>query len=170
MFRIFVKINWVVGGWGGWRGWGGFGGVGMWGGRCDPNKYPQHMFLGVLNTVFLNISNDLPHLVLRNCSIPIVVITNFVVISNVDIKRFDSTTTIVFQKTEVFLQQILFLKLTWRQANFCNSCSLFHHLLQHSHTEAGPEITRKSEAHKVCKIPDYLWGYNERLLLSWSES
>ena len=47
------------------------------------------MFLGVLNTVFLNISNYLPHLELRNCSIQIVVIMNFVVISNVGIKRFD---------------------------------------------------------------------------------
>ena len=52
-------------------------------------RYPQHMFLGVLNTVFLNISNYLPHLELRNHSIQIVVITNFVVASNVGIKRFD---------------------------------------------------------------------------------
>ena len=57
--------------------------------RGDSNKYPQHMFLGVLNTVFLSISNYLPHLELRNRSIQIVVVTNFVVISNVDIKRFD---------------------------------------------------------------------------------
>ena len=49
------------------------------------------MFLGVLNTVFLNISNYLPHLELSNRSIQIVVITNFVVISNVGIKRFDCT-------------------------------------------------------------------------------
>ena len=47
------------------------------------------MFLGVLNTVFLNISNYLPHLELRNRSIQIVVITNFFVILNVGIKRFD---------------------------------------------------------------------------------
>ena len=47
------------------------------------------MFPGVLNTVFLNISNHLPHLELRNHSIQIVVITNFVVISNVGIKRFN---------------------------------------------------------------------------------
>ena len=33
------------------------------------NKYPQHMFLGVLNTIFLNISNYLHHLELRNRSI-----------------------------------------------------------------------------------------------------
>ena len=54
---------------------------------------PQHMFLVVLNTVFLNISNYLPYLELRNRSIQIVVITNFVVIciSNVDIKKFDHT-------------------------------------------------------------------------------
>ena len=58
--------------------------------RCgDSNKYPQHMFLGVLNIVFLNISNYLPHVELRNRSIQIVVVTNFVVISNVGIKRFD---------------------------------------------------------------------------------
>ena len=49
------------------------------------------MFLGVLNTVFLNISNYLPHLEPGNRSIQIVVITNFVVISNVGIKRFDCT-------------------------------------------------------------------------------
>ena len=59
--------------------------------RGDSNKYPRHMFLGVLNTVILNISNYLPHLVLRNCSIQIVVIVNFVIISNVGIKRFDCT-------------------------------------------------------------------------------
>ena len=57
--------------------------------RGDSNKYPQHMFLGVLNTVFLNISNYLPHLELRNRSIQTDVITNFVVISNVGIKRFE---------------------------------------------------------------------------------
>ena len=57
----------------------------------NSEKYPQHMFLGVLNTVFLNISNYQPHLELRNCSIQIVVIMNFVVISNVGIKRFDCT-------------------------------------------------------------------------------
>ena len=59
--------------------------------RGDSNNYPQHMFLGVLNTEFLNISNYLPHLELRNRSIQIVVVTNFVVISNVGIKRFDCT-------------------------------------------------------------------------------
>ena len=52
-------------------------------------KYPQHMFLGVSNTVFLNISNYLPHLELRNRSIQIVALTNFVVVSSVGIKRFD---------------------------------------------------------------------------------
>ena len=55
----------------------------------DSNKYPQHTFLGILNTVFLNISNYLSHLELRNRCIQIAVITNFVVISNVGIKRFD---------------------------------------------------------------------------------
>ena len=44
------------------------------------------MFLGVLNAVFLNISNYLPHLVLRNRSIQIVVILN------AGIKRFDCIT------------------------------------------------------------------------------
>ena len=57
--------------------------------RGDSNKYPQHMLLGVINTVFLNISNWLSHLGLGNRSIQIVVITNFVVISNVGIERFD---------------------------------------------------------------------------------
>ena len=52
---------------------------------CDSNKYPQHMFLRVLNTAILNISNYLPHLELRDRSIQIVMITNFVIISNVGI-------------------------------------------------------------------------------------
>ena len=57
--------------------------------RGDSNKYPQHMLLGVSNTVFLNISNHLPHLELRSRSIQSLVKTNFVIISNVGIKRFD---------------------------------------------------------------------------------
>ena len=57
--------------------------------RGDSNKYPKHMFLEILNTIFLNIPNYLPHLELRNRSILIVVMTNFVVISNVNIKRVD---------------------------------------------------------------------------------
>ena len=76
-------------------------------GLGNSNKYPQQiflgvvkailtnihniMFLGVLNTVSLNISNYLSHLKIRNHSIQIVVITNFVVISNASIKRFDCT-------------------------------------------------------------------------------
>ena len=52
----------------------------------------KHMFLRVLNTVFLNISNYLPHLDLRNRSIQTVIVMNFVVISNVSIKRFDCNT------------------------------------------------------------------------------
>ena len=47
------------------------------------------MFLGALNTVFLNISNYLTHFELKNRSIQIVVITTFVVISSAGIKRFD---------------------------------------------------------------------------------
>ena len=57
--------------------------------RGDSNQYPHHMFLGVLNTIFLNISNYLPHLELRIRSIQTVVRTNFVVIPNVGVKRFD---------------------------------------------------------------------------------
>ena len=48
------------------------------------------MCLGVLNIIFLNFSSKLSHLELRICPIQIVVITSFVVISNVDIKRVDS--------------------------------------------------------------------------------
>ena len=59
--------------------------------RSDANKYPQHIFLGVLNTIFLNVSYYLPHLEQRNRSIQNVVMTNFVVVSNVGIKRVDST-------------------------------------------------------------------------------
>ena len=47
------------------------------------------MFLGGLNTVFLNISNYLPHLELGNNSIQTVVVTNSVAKSNVSIERFD---------------------------------------------------------------------------------
>ena len=56
---------------------------------CNNNNNFSNMFLGVLNTVFLNISNYLSHLELKNRSIQIVVVTNFVTISNVGIKRFD---------------------------------------------------------------------------------
>ena len=49
------------------------------------------MFLVVLNKVFLNISYDLPRLKVRKCSIQTVIIRNFVIISNVSIKRFDCT-------------------------------------------------------------------------------
>ena len=42
------------------------------------------MFLGVLNTVFLNLSNYLAHLELKNLFIQIVIIMNVV-----GIKRFD---------------------------------------------------------------------------------
>ena len=71
------------------------------------------MFLGVLNTVFLNISNYLPHLGLRNRSIQTVVIMNFVVISNVGIKRSDcnkiqSIAGILkyIKKTNIWLSQV----------------------------------------------------------------
>ena len=50
-----------------------------WPQQGDSNKYPQHMFLGVLNTIFLNIFNYLPHLDLRNRTIQIIVIMNFVI-------------------------------------------------------------------------------------------
>ena len=59
--------------------------------RGDSNKYPQHMFLGILNTVVLNISNYLPQLIIS--SIQIVVLTSFVVLSNVGIKRLDCKTS-----------------------------------------------------------------------------
>ena len=63
--------------------------------RGDSNKYPQPIFLGVLYTVFLNISNYLPHLEQRIPSIQTVIITNFVVISNVGIKRFDCICSLI---------------------------------------------------------------------------
>ena len=55
--------------------------------------------IGVLNTLFLNISNYLPHLEPKNRSIQIVVISNFVVASNVGIKRFDCTCTFHYTLT-----------------------------------------------------------------------
>ena len=59
------------------------------------NKYPQHMFLAVLSSVFFNFSNNPFHLQLRIRFIPMVVITSFVVISNVVIKRVDCNTLII---------------------------------------------------------------------------
>ena len=49
------------------------------------------MFLGILNTILFKFSNNPFHLELRNRLIQIVVITSFVVISNVGIKRVDCT-------------------------------------------------------------------------------
>ena len=63
--------------------------------RGNSNKYPQHRFFGLLNIIFLNITYHLPHLELRNCSIQIVVITNFAIVSNVSIKRFDCTSVLI---------------------------------------------------------------------------
>ena len=61
--------------------------------RGDSHKYPQHMFLGVLSAIFLNFSNNPFRLQLRIRSIQIDVITSFVVISNVVIKRVDCSKT-----------------------------------------------------------------------------
>lgn len=49
------------------------------------------MFLGVKNNIFLNISNHLSQLILSICSIPTIIITTYVIISNVSIKRIDCT-------------------------------------------------------------------------------
>ena len=57
--------------------------------RGDSNKYPEHMFLEVLNTILFNFSNNPFLLQLRIRSIQIVVITSFVVISNVVLKAVD---------------------------------------------------------------------------------
>ena len=45
------------------------------------------MFLGIFNTILFNFSNNPFHLELKIRSIQIVVITSFVVISNVGIKK-----------------------------------------------------------------------------------
>ena len=55
----------------------------------ESNNYPWHMFLGILNTVLFNFSNNPFQLKPKICSIQIVVIKSFVVISNVGIKRGD---------------------------------------------------------------------------------
>ena len=60
--------------------------------RGDSNKYPQHMFLRILNTILFNFSNYQFHLELRIRSIQIVVITSFVVISNIGKLRVDCCT------------------------------------------------------------------------------
>ena len=51
--------------------------------RGDSNKYPWHMFLGILNTILFNFSNYPFHLVLKILSIQIVIILS------VGIKRDD---------------------------------------------------------------------------------
>ena len=56
----------------------------------DSNKYPRHIFLGILNTALFDFSNYQDfHLELWIRSIQIVVVTKFVGISNVGIKRVD---------------------------------------------------------------------------------
>ena len=62
--------------------------------RGDSNKYPRHVFLGILITILFNFSNNPFHLELKIRSVQNVVITSFVVISNVGIKRFDCSSTI----------------------------------------------------------------------------
>ena len=57
--------------------------------RRDSNKYPQHMFLGILNTILFNFSNNPFQLQLKIRSIQIVVMMGVVVKSNVGIKRVD---------------------------------------------------------------------------------
>ena len=52
------------------------------------------MFLGVLNAVFLNISNYPSHLELRIHTIQIVVTTSSVMKQNVGIKRVDCTSQV----------------------------------------------------------------------------
>ena len=49
------------------------------------------MFLGILDTILFKFSNNLFHFVLQICSIQIVNITSFVIISNDGIKRIDCT-------------------------------------------------------------------------------
>lgn len=56
------------------------------------NHLPQNMFLTVLNTILLNISNSLSHIGLRIGSFQSVVITSYVVSSTVSLKRFDCIT------------------------------------------------------------------------------
>ena len=57
--------------------------------RGDSNKYPRHMFLGILNTILFSFSNNPFHLELRIPFIQTEVMMNFAVISNVGIKRVD---------------------------------------------------------------------------------
>ena len=57
--------------------------------RGDSNKYPRHIFLGILNTIMFNFSNNPFHLELKIRSIQTVVITSFVVMSKVGMKRID---------------------------------------------------------------------------------
>ena len=59
--------------------------------RGDSNKYPRHMFLGISNAILFEFSNNPFHFQLKIRSIQTVVITSFVVISNMGIKRVDCT-------------------------------------------------------------------------------
>lgn len=56
--------------------------------RCgNYNKYSQYMFLGILTTTFLNISYNLSHIQVWNCSIQMVLITSFGIILKIGIKK-----------------------------------------------------------------------------------
>ena len=65
------------------------------------------MFLGILNKILFNFSNNPFHLQLRITSIQIVVITSYVVISSVGIKRVDCIYDVSLCNT---MQLIIFLR------------------------------------------------------------
>lgn len=60
----------------------------QWG---DSKKQPLGMLLRVSNTIFKNISIYMIHLVQRICFVQIIIITSFVVLSNIRIKMVDCT-------------------------------------------------------------------------------
>ena len=88
--------------------------------RGDSNKYPQHMLLEILNATFLNISNNSSHLELRICSIQTVVITSFVVISNVGLEMVDCTRKITTELSLLPLVIYSSVKLKYPQYSCLN--------------------------------------------------
>ena len=104
--------------------------------RGDSNKFSQHIFLGLLNTIFLNASIN-PFHPLRIRFIQLVAITSFIVISNAGIKRVDCIYMlrdwILWFCLWVSLQKDSSVKLLalWKMWNFKDSLfSYFHFYLK----------------------------------------
>ena len=94
--------------------------------------YNDYSVLWLFNTIFLNISYCLPHFELRNNYILIVVITNFVVISNVSIKRADCTGCLTVTTSSLEWRQVqILLKVLRIKGTVWSGSTMFAILLQY---------------------------------------